>query len=428
MIEALGLSELHKRFGIESVICLVLAVTFIGGGVSALSHEERIGFVPPLFLMGIGFVIMTALASRNYETGGKRGQTAELHRFRLRLMWRHQFQFIGVYRAEKLAGQNQSVKDTARTGKAPTIELIEGGSPIGLDPRATVFNGLDELGITSATALIQWYLKNRAAPESRQLVPLLVIFQRSPTCLIYRVQPALPKAGISALNLTGKRFRVLDLNDPAAMELRAMCGGHRIQNLQWDSTALYDSLNDDPISNLGQGGSADYRLGYSFNEGHRAVNSGKEGHTEYSFGLLADIFNRPELYGDVLFTRKELLDDPERKKDIASLVKNIEEGYGYFVDLNNHDRLTEVNELLERYCHDWWHKIKGAHPYDAPAQELIDLLTDSWGPPRQGKLLGERNCWKELEQAIYDDMHIRKPAKLPHFEWISAGATAASLR
>ncbi len=434
MIEPLGISELHKRFNIETVVYLVLAFIFVAGSIDVLRDDNSARFAPPLFLIGIGCILLTVLAARKTENApeGLSGDAPDTpakapESLRLRLMWRHQFQFIGVYRAEKQMRK-------ARAGAVPDagdntsgLKIIEGGSPVGLDPRATVANGLDELGITSATALVKWYLRNRAAPDAEKLVPLLIIFPRSPACLIFRIQSALPKNAISVQHLTGKRFHVIDIDDPATMEFHVLCAQNNIKNIQWD-LSFSDDTEDEPIENLGYGGKADYRLGYSFNEGYRATRFHNHSSIEYGYALLSGIFRRQDLYADVLFTRKEILDDPQKGPLAKEIATSIAESYSFFSDASNYTRLREINELLEFYCHDWWHKVKGLRPYDTPAQELVELLAEAWGASRQGKLLGLRSSWEELERAVHHEMRIYKPALLPHLEWLTTGPVASSLQ
>jgi hypothetical protein len=419
-----GLSEQHKKFGTAFAVYFLFAGIILTGGVQALFEDKRLAFAPGLLVMGIGFGLLAYDISKEgeFRKGSARSVSAD-RTLRLRLMWTHQFQFIGIYRAVDLI--NDVLKNLKAGADPPyALKVLEGGSPIGLDPRATVFNGLDDLGITSATALIRWYLRHHSSERGPgTLVPLLVIFQRSPACLIYRVQPALPENGIKVEHLTGKRFRFSDPADPATMEFLTLCRKSHVQNVQWNSSG---GVEEDPTDRLEEGGTVDYRLGYSFNEGYRATRTG-DAEGEYAYSLLTHIFSQTDLYADVLFTRKEIMGNPKRAAAVREVAAKIEESYAFFVDRDK-DRAAEVNKYLEEYCHDWWHMVKGKHQlYDTPAKELIELLKEAWGSPRPSeRLLGNRNCWKELEQAVQAEQ-LSKSSALPHFDWLTSGPTAHSL-
>ena len=423
MIGPLAISDQHKKFGTAFAIYILFMTLTLGGGVTSLVEEKGLEFAPGLLMMGVGFTLLAAGVSKEGEFRKALRSTAGDRILRLRLMWTHQFQFIGIYRAEHLINEAQK---NLKPGVDPPygLKVLEGGSPIGLDPRATVFNGLDDLGITSATALIRWYLRHHSSERGPgTLVPLLVIFQRSPACLIYRVQSALPKGGIEVEHLTGKRFRFADPGDPATMEFLTLCKMRNVQNIQWDSSA---GSEENPTDKLQDAGTADYRLGYSFNEGYRAAKNG-DARDEYDYAPLMRIFDQKDLYADVLFTRKEIMDNSKKAAAVLDVAAKIEESYAFFVDRDK-ERAADVNKFLEEYCHDWWHRVKGKHQlYDTPAKELIDLLRDAWGAPRpSGRLLGNRNCWSELEKAVQNEQ-LGKPSKLAHFDWLTSGPAASSL-
>ncbi len=301
-----------------------------------------------------------------------------------------------------------------------SLKVVEGGSPTGLDPRATVSNGLDELGITSVTALIRWYLQRRTAPDAEKLVPLLVIFHRSPACLIYRADTSRSAEGLKVDDLTAKRFRVVDPDDPATMELHALCRHNHVADLRWDLSLISEEGEDDPTQNLQAGSAADYRLGYSFNEGYRSEHCIDSHGAKYSYALLADVFTQQELYADVLFTRLELLKLPEIRK----LVESVKESYAYFVNvqIREQDRLAEVNKYMELHCRDWWHRLIGRKAYDNTAHDLLELLADAWGAQRTSESLGRLECWKIQEEAVSSELDMNGTQR-PHLEWLKKNDT-----
>lgn len=133
--------------------------------------------------------------------GAGHGQTREghgakpLHKVRVQLKWRHQFQFAGYYAAVEKGFYREAGLD---------VELLEGKPEV--DPLKTVLTGGAEYGVGTPELLI-----NRAAGVP--VVVLGVIFQHSPYVFL-----SLKGSGISSISdLAGKRVMV----EPQSAELYA---------------------------------------------------------------------------------------------------------------------------------------------------------------------------------------------------------------
>jgi hypothetical protein len=210
---------------------------------------------------------------------------------------------------------------------------------------------------------------------------------------------------------------VADIGDPAAMEFRALCTQHQVQNLQWDFSAFSKETIDDPCVNLQAGGTADYRLGYSYNEGFRALQNHSVDRQRYVYALLADVFEQPCLYADVLFTRQELW--KSAKVPIGKIVNKILESYKYFLDTTEPDRLRheEINRLMTENCREWWLDLTQGKHFDRPASKLIEQLAESWGRKREQHKRGDPDAWRELEKRVLLDTGA-DPDIAPYYEWI----------
>jgi hypothetical protein len=414
------LHVLAQKLGRGSSFWLAFATfAFLLFGAVLAQARFAMSYGPGLGFVGLGALAICLATARDLGGGKESGDPEAEKPLRLRLMWKHQFQFIGIYRAANLLAEGGK-------GAAPlSLEIIEGGSPIGLDPRATVFNRMDDLGVTSASALIRWYVGHqRATEEAQQLVPLLVIFKRSPACLVYRVQPALPEKALDIQYLTGKRVATSDPNDPVTIEFRTLCQESNVKNIQWDSSLLPAHLEGDPVRNLNIGGTADYRLGYSFNEGYRAAKGSRRNRQQFTYALMADVFERDDLYADVLFTRKELLDVATTRETIERVVKSVKDCYAFLSDPSHTERFAEVNVIMEARCPDWWRLIVGPEVIRGVAEEMLALLAKAWCGPRDRPLCA-RDGWAEIERRVFQDLGLQNPGL--YLDWFSKGPAGSWL-
>jgi hypothetical protein len=418
------IDKLHavaQKLGRGSTFWLAVAVfAFLLFGAVLAQTRFAMLYGPGLGIVGLGALAICLAAAQDLGGEKEDGDADARKPLRLRLMWKHQFQFIGIYRAAKVLAEGGK-------GAAPlSLEIIEGGSPIGLDPRATVFNRMDDLGVTSASALVRWYVGHqRATEEGQQLVPLLVIFKRSPACLVYRIQPALPEKELDIQYLTGKRIATSDPNDPVTIEFRTLCQEANVRNIQWDSSSLPSHVEGDPVRNLNIGGTADYRLGYSFNEGYRAVKGGlRRNRHQFTYALMADVFERDDLYADVLFTRKELLDIASTRAAIEIVVKSVKDSYAFFSNPSQTERFDDVNGLMEARCPDWWRQIVGPEVIRGVAEEMLVLLAQAWCGPRDRSLCA-RDGWAEIERRVYRDLGLQNPGL--YLDWFTKGPAGSWL-
>lgn len=409
---------LIKRLGIAPAVCLAIALFLLTFSFSQLKDLTLEMFGGALLTAG-GFVAWARFAFlRDKDLPGgddNADQPDGSHKqLELRLMWTHQFQFVGIYHAAK------------QLEKTAPFKVLEGGAPMGLDSRAMVHSGEDDLGITSTTSLIEWFLTHRNDREPRRLYPLLVIFQRSPACLIYRVQNALPKDGLGIQHLTGKRFWVVDSKDPAVMEFGALARDSGVRTLQWVAKSVRHTDHDQPNSELQAGGRADFRIGYTYNEGYRA----KVSNPALSYVTFADVFGRPQLYADVLFTRYELVQDPASRARIRTVVDQVKDSYFHFInpatDLGT--RTDEVNLFMEMNCHDWWSEMKPGKIYDATARALLEQLDQAWGGAgtRNTQRLGDAEIWKKLEIGVLGEMG-EPQTNPPYHRWLFQDQASATL-
>ena len=290
-------------------------------------------------------------------------------------MWTHQFQFCGFYHAK------ESFDHGSPRGHG--IELLEGGTPRGLDPIACVMEGIDDFGVATALDLIRCYHENHRFEEFG-IVPCLVIFRRSPVVII-----AHQNNPISLADLEGAQVAFAGRSDSTFREFEFLAKDNKLAY-----TPIFLEENRkivEPLSILRNGDKV-YRIGYAFNEG---LVSDPEG--SFSIKYLFDLFS-VQLYSDVLFTTHRFMRD--RRQLCLDLSRKILEGY---IKCSSTANTNTCWHLIKEFCPDQYTqfgkatKETGFRPFETAIPMLERCLAD---PQHDGCLIGSAVDWERMDKLV----------------------------
>lgn len=221
---------------------------------------------------------------------------------KLKLKWRHQFQFAGYYAAQikgfyKSAGLN--------------VEIIEGNSSSA--PIQYVLKDSAEYGV-SASDLIE------SRSSGKPIILLAAIFQHSPYTIISQKDKNITKPQ----DLIGKKL--MASNEQGYIQLKAMLQKNGIDISRVN--IINHTWNNNDITN----GYADAMTGYISVEPYQLSAKGVE------LNIIRPVNYGIDFYGDILFTtEKEIIDHPERAKAIRdATIKGWEYAMSHPEEISNY--------------------------------------------------------------------------------------------
>lgn len=289
-------------------------------------------------------------------------------RISIRLMWKHQIQFCGFYRAQ---------------GKR--LELRPGGTPLGLDPISCVINGIDDFGVTTAVELIHRFHSDPSFIE-KQIVPCLVVFRKSPVVVIAKREYPLSTDG-----LNGARIAFGGRSDSTYREFATLAARARVTYVpvfMEDVASL-----SDPLRVLANDG-AEYRVGYAFNEAlYGEIDEYNRFHSKF-LGLICP----SEMYADVLFTQYSNLKQlGVYDKTVFEMIHRVRDGFAECVR-NDH---SGVWDILKHNCHEqctYFEAAKRERSIDLVSRSLEIMKDCLYGVDPNEPLIGVKRIWQVMER------------------------------